>query len=323
MLMASPLIAQKTDKVFLLNGDELTCEIKELRFGKLKITTNDLGTIRVEWDAIDSLYSDKDFEIKLRNGTLMENQLDSTFYEFNDIAFDDIIELTQIRSEFWSSLDGRVEAGFNFNRSTELLLLNFDGKVIYRTFQNNLILDFSSLLTVDNSNDEEQRFERRDLSITNEHYLDSKNLYFVAAGYNQNTQLGIQSRINAAAGYGRDMLHNQSTQLMLGAGARVNRELSTEAGAEAFTTFEAVATVEFRKFTYDYPEIDVDAGIDLFPNLTDWGRIRLQTDVRIRFEVLDDLYFGVTFYLNFDNQPIDIEASNSDWGVVTSVGYTF
>ena len=64
-----PVAAQKTDVVRLRNGDEITGEIKRLDRGRLEYSTDDMGTVNIEWDEIDALSSVFTFEVELGSGT--------------------------------------------------------------------------------------------------------------------------------------------------------------------------------------------------------------------------------------------------------------
>jgi hypothetical protein len=65
---ASPLFAQKTDKLVLKRGDEITGEVKELNRGKLSYKTDDMGTLSVEWDKVAHLTSTNFFDVENARG---------------------------------------------------------------------------------------------------------------------------------------------------------------------------------------------------------------------------------------------------------------
>ncbi|MFQ5936542.1 MAG: hypothetical protein ACE5LB_09050 [Acidiferrobacterales bacterium] len=44
------VLAAKTDKVELMNGDVITCEIKSLQRGVLRVSTDSMGTLDIEWE---------------------------------------------------------------------------------------------------------------------------------------------------------------------------------------------------------------------------------------------------------------------------------
>lgn len=57
IVLATPWIAEarpKTDRAVFLNGDVLTGEIKSLDRGKLRYSTNAMGTVSIEWDDLES-----------------------------------------------------------------------------------------------------------------------------------------------------------------------------------------------------------------------------------------------------------------------------
>ena len=51
----SPALAAKIDTVVLENGNLVTGEIKELQQGKLKYSTDSMGTVYIEWDEIEKI----------------------------------------------------------------------------------------------------------------------------------------------------------------------------------------------------------------------------------------------------------------------------
>ena len=60
--------AQKTDSVWIRNGDRITGEVKSLSRALLKYSTNDLGTIYIEWDKVVRVSSPATFEVQLSSG---------------------------------------------------------------------------------------------------------------------------------------------------------------------------------------------------------------------------------------------------------------
>src|SRR4051812_50195955 len=76
---------QKTDKVFLLNGDKLTGEIKSLNLAKLRFDLDGPGIIEIKWEKVQSIRSERQFEILLQTGEVLLNKLDSVFFIDHDI----------------------------------------------------------------------------------------------------------------------------------------------------------------------------------------------------------------------------------------------
>ncbi len=61
--------AAKTDLVTLANGDRITGEVKAIEQGRLVFSTDDLGTVRIEWDKVAQLVSRRTHEVELVDGT--------------------------------------------------------------------------------------------------------------------------------------------------------------------------------------------------------------------------------------------------------------
>lgn len=70
LYLASPnaIAHPKTDIVTLYNGDRLTGEIKQLEGGILKLSTDSMGTVNIEWQEIASIDSEFFYEFQLSSG---------------------------------------------------------------------------------------------------------------------------------------------------------------------------------------------------------------------------------------------------------------
>ena len=68
LTVALPATAQRTDVVIMTNGDTLTCELKELVRGRLRVSTDSMGTVMVEWEDVRQVTSSDRFEVKLDTG---------------------------------------------------------------------------------------------------------------------------------------------------------------------------------------------------------------------------------------------------------------
>jgi uncharacterized protein YycO len=66
--VGATVFAAKTDVVVLKNGDRFTGEVKQLTRGQLKLSTDDAGTIYIEWDKIVSVTTALQYEVVTTNG---------------------------------------------------------------------------------------------------------------------------------------------------------------------------------------------------------------------------------------------------------------
>ena len=112
----------KTDIVVLENGDQVTCEIQSLTRGKLRVKTDDMGTIDIEWDKIASLTGKGLFEIEDLGGHLYHGPLETvserglrvtTTTGTETVPLPSVVRIMMIKARFWKRLSGSVDVGFS------------------------------------------------------------------------------------------------------------------------------------------------------------------------------------------------------------------
>jgi hypothetical protein len=118
--------AQKTDSVWIRNGDRITGEVKSLSRGLLKYSTNDLGTINIEWDKVDRLSTTTVVEVRLASGEKYFGRLglDSTgrvVVGADTLRLREIVKLTPIKGTFLSRLDGYLDLGLSYQKAHSAL----------------------------------------------------------------------------------------------------------------------------------------------------------------------------------------------------------
>ena len=77
--VATPALArEKSDVIWMNNGDRITGEIKQLEHGKLRLGTDSFGEIRIEWDDISRIESDFAFQFERTDGTRVTGIISKT-----------------------------------------------------------------------------------------------------------------------------------------------------------------------------------------------------------------------------------------------------
>ena len=61
----------------------------------------------------------------------------------------------------------------------------------------------------------------------------------------------------------------------------------------------------------------------IFPELNHWGRVRANTNVNRKRELVRDFTVGISLYDTFDSQPQVPDVSRNDVGVTLSLRWTF
>lgn len=321
--------AQKTDKITLSNGDLITGEIKKLDYGKVSFKTAAAGTINIKWEQVYRMRSDKTFEIWLSKGVSYHGSLDTTnkIFEVRVISKDSswvinmnrIVEFSQLKSRFWTRLDGNINVGYQYTKGSKVTQFNSSYFIEYKAANSLIQSSGTAILT---NQPERADSRKQDVSV-NYQYMLWKNLStIVFTKAQQNTELGMNMRLSLGGGFSKAWIKSNSQRLSTSLGVLVNRE-ETTAEKDVTVNTEGIIQLEYRAFRYRDPEMDMRVTYDLLPSFTVDGRYRSDLEANISFEIFSDFFLGLNFYYNQDTKPANETSENNDWGVVTSIGYTF
>ena len=319
----------KTDVVTLANGDRITGEVKGLNRGRLEFSTDDAGTLYLEWDKLVSVVATARYvEVVTNDGRRFLGSLGlAPPKSIAVVVPDDTVVLTMpevtiirpIGSSFWSNLDGSVDAGFNYTRSSGVAQLNFNSDTVYRKFASQFRLTAS--FTVTETDDDEGRDDRGTMEMSYLRYP-WREWFVVGIGrFETNESLGVELRSQVGFATGPRLINSNRGQLSLGGGLVFNDEIGVD--VERAQNVEALFVVQASYFTYDRPKTNLDLSLQYYPSLSNTGRHRLELDAGIKRELLKDLFVGLNIYNSYDNRPPNPTADRNDIGIVASIGWTY
>ena len=312
-------LAQKTDKVLLKNGDLLTGEIKNMKFAKLSYDVDGPGTISIKWEHVVRIYSDKTFQVTMQNGDLLITRLDSVFFGQQNFTLDSIIEIVRIQDKFLQRLDGNINLGFNYAKSNNDIQFNFNSSVTYRKPKVELNFKINSVIS-DNENDTISK--KQDATLDFYRRFKKRNYLNALLGWQQNTELGLDSRYILPVVVGKILLNNNHQRLLTGAGLSFNFEKSS-GNPDYSSSLEGMLIISFKEFKYSTPKVSIDSRLAIFPGISDWGRVRMSFNVSSKVEIFKDFNVGLNFYDEFDSRPPAGALSKNDFGINFTIGYEF
>jgi hypothetical protein len=318
----------KTDVVTLANGDRITGEVSKLDRGQLEYKTDDEGTIYVEWDKIVSLEAKGQFEVITTDGRRFLGSLAAgtprslvvvELSGMSSLPTDDVTTILPIGSSFWKKLDGSVDVGFSYTRSSHVSQLNFNSTTLYRKPSFEARLQASGTLT---QNEEDgQRDDRGTIQATYLRFRGQRLVVMAGASFESNESLGLLLRSQAAGTVGPRLVNTNRAQVVIGAGLAVNNEQSVD--ADPTQNLEGLVTFRQSYYRYDHPKTNVDIAFQYYPSLSNWGRQRLQLDASTKREVWKDVFISVNMFDTFDSRPPGEGADRNDVGVVLSFGWSY
>jgi Protein of unknown function, DUF481 len=328
VVLETPANAQKTDIVTLANGDRITGEVSTLSRGQLEYKTDDQGTLYIEWDKVATVTSTGQFEVGTSDGQRFVGSLGSEpgrlllvvgTTSTERLLMTDVTIITKIGRSFWTKLDGSIDVGFSYTKSSAIAQLNLNSNTLYRSPSFEARLSASGTAT--QSNDEEGRDDRGTLQMSYLRYRGKRWLVGGGAGFETNESLGIKLRSQVSGAVGQRLVNTNRAQLAVSGGLSVNDEHGVD--SEPTQNIEAIMTFRTSYYAYDYPKTNIDVGFQYFPSLSDFGRQRIQFDSNFRRELWKDVILAVNMFDTFDSRPPSADADQNDIGVVLSFGWSY
>ncbi len=338
LLSATAAARSKTDTLALYNGDRVTGEVKSLSHGILSYGTDSMGTLSVEWQDIATLSSGYFFEVRLSDGSrhfgsIGEGGRPGEFRLISDSeasSFEwlEVVEIRPIEKSWVDRLKVYLSTTLSYTRASSVAETNFNTEVNYS--------DTDALNTLtgrytrsDNGTDSSVSSR---LNFNRAVWTDRNEIFRAFWGtYETNDELGLDHRYAGGIGLGRFLVDTHRMRWQATAGLQLLTEKSLNRRVDDGDTssntdgeeqaLEGVLASNYSAWRLDSPELDLSLSFQLFPNLSDFGRVRGDTNLRLRWEIIRDLFWDATAWGTYDS---DAESGSQwDYGVSTGVGWEF
>lgn len=327
-LGASAWAQGRTDVVTLANGDRFTGEIVILDRGRLELKTDDAGTIEIEWDNVTALKATRQFEVATSDGRRLlgslEPSADRTVLLVGDagrlsLAMMEVTHIVPIGANFWTKLDGSLDAGFSYTRSSGVAqgTLNSDTEFRRPAF----VFRLTGSATLTERSDEEQDDDRAAIEFSYVRYRGRRWFASGVSRFENNASLGLVLRAQVGGAVGMRLVNTNRAQFALSGGVVVNNEKGVD--TESTQNVEGLLSLAHSFYSYDRPKTDLDVGVQYYPSLSSLGRQRLQVDFAVRRDLYKDFFVALNLYDTFDSAPPNPDAARNDVGVVVSVGWSY
>ena len=326
-LIEPMMAAANTDVVVFDNGDRLTGEIKSLERGKLRFKTEATDTISIEWDNVAFLSSEQNIQVETFDGRrylghlklspavkMINVQLGD---EYIELDADRVVVMTPIEKQGIERFDGDITAGYSFAKADAVEQLNIGLDLEFRGETRSIGLDLNSSLSDSEQNESSQRHTA---NFDYKRFWPNRWLASGTLSATRNDELGIDLRTSIGGGGGRIISQSNHSRLMVESGLLLTRE-NLAAGDNGMDTpdeetVEAYVSMDWDWFRYDSPEFDLSTSLEIIPNLTNSGRVRGEFDITLKWEIIHDLFWQLSFYDSYDSDPVAEGAEQNDYGVM-------
>jgi Protein of unknown function, DUF481 len=323
---AAPALA---DEVRFDGASTMVGELKRLERGRLSFKTDGTGTITIDWTRVDIVKNAKTLEIELSDGTLLYGTLDDTEEAGKvmihsvggdtDVPIISIVRMSQIEEELLDRFDGSANAGINVTRSNDYRSTNLGVSMTYRTKKYYSSLDVNALTNQSKGADPTRQAS---LQLRGSRLFQNRWNTGALLKFEHNEDLGIDLRSSIGYTVGKTLARTNRNFFLINAGLVYTQERVSDTN-ETTDSQEVTLGFDWQVFRFDDPELDLSTQMSVIPSLSQSGRVRGYTSITLRWEIVGDLYWRLSFVDNYDSDPPSTDALNNDYTLTSGISYDF
>jgi hypothetical protein len=328
LILLLPLIGlSQKDSIQLKDQSILAGEIKSLSRGVLIIKTSYSDSdFHVEFKKVKSLSIERKCLVLLTRNRRRYGYVKTTKSGYFTMTLPDqtteqykineITSLDEIRDKFWERFKGSFDLGFNFTKANSFTQLSVGSELSY--------IDQKSVITgtldaLSTGQQDVVTTRRSDAKIEYLRLL-RKSWYLLSdVAFLSNTEQALDARISPSLGAGRFFISTNQLYYGVSLGLTYNIENYVDTTLDKTST-EAFIFNAFNIF--DMKDFDLTSNLNIFPSLSEKGRLRTDFKVTSKYKIISDFYIKVGFTINYDNQPA-IVGNEIDYNFTSGIGWKF
>lgn len=330
-LLLPPLLhaRDKVDVMRLKNGDTVTGEILQLEYGHLSVDTDSMSTVEIRWPDVTAVHSQQRFIVEDNAGGRFVGTLSTDDQRRVSIVNDDgtatqaelltVTRIAQGEATFWSRLQGSFSLGVDYAKASDIATVSTSSALAYRAPAFGWTLSFDGNSTKDPA---QGTLDRSTLSYHYQWYRPHRRFWSGLTSLERNEETGIEARVLLGGGLGRYFLQTARSELS-GLIGLVGVDEWATGEQDSQQSVEALLSGSYRIFKFNTPKVSLNSSVLLFRSLTESGRYRTNLNLTLRQEIVKDFYLDLSVYQSYDSDPPDPSADKDDYGVTTSLGYSF
>jgi hypothetical protein len=212
-----------------------------------------------------------------------------------EIEFSEVVSMTRVKREnpVWDRIDGSVQVGMNYASGSEIGQANVGLNATFVEEKYEIGTNFGATLTTGSSRTDTRRF---DWTANYARAMQERWFWLIGGGLNRNDELGIELRALGSGGFGRVLMRDNSRKWTVAAGLAASRE--SRAGEFGQSQIEGMLASTYSLFYFRPTKSDLSVDLALFPGITESDRFRGNFDVKMRWEIIKDFTWNLTYYLH-------------------------
>jgi hypothetical protein len=326
------------DVLVMKNGDRITCEIKGLENGVLKVNLDYVdGTISVDWLKVARLESSYLFIVNLQDGSLYTAKLMSreepntstlklsiqpeSGQQPRLVDSSAIVGIAQTAETFLRRFGGGISAGATYSKGNQATQYNISSELIYQRTRWGTTLHQNSNLAA-NTGAETSTRNQLDLGV---YRMLSRTNYFLGGigGFLQSSVQEIDRQTNLGIGLGRFLTNSNRFRFWIlgGAGWQDTKYAPSIINQPTQSLGVGFVSTNFQAFSFKKTRLNLSTTV--FPALTaQKGRVFYKTNATYYVKLFSEIDWNLSFYGNWDTRPPPT-FSASDYGTSIGLSWTF
>ena len=321
-------VSSAQDVLVLKNGDRLTGEVKKLSGGDLHFDTDYAESVFViDWGQVERVETAERYVFETSVGMRLAGSF-KTDPEDPDsvvIAADsgevrvpsvELVSVEPVETDFLGRIGVGVDFGYTFTKANNNQQLTLRSNVSYT--EENWIGN-AGFDTLQNLLDIADDTRRTNIGGSYRRFLTDRWFALGAARLLMNDEQQLDLRSTLYGGLGAYLKRTQELSLSSSFGAAWTNENYQDPDIPTSDSAEAFGGLDLDVF--DVGALDLRSTFIVFPSVSQWGRVRFDFDIDTSWEIIDDFFFRVGYFHNFDSDPLN-QGEKNDFGLTTSVGWS-
>jgi len=300
----------QTDSLVFSNGNIIVGEIKLMDKGVLTIETDySDADFKIELKKIKEIYTTSYVSLTLTDGTRLDGILqtleDGKILVVTDEGettidnINDIVLLRTVDKNFGDRFHASIDLGLNITRSNNFRQFSSRSSIGYNAKKWTLDAYYNTILS---NQDDADSIKRVESGILYKMLL-PKDWYLPASlDFLSNTDQKLKLRSTFKLGAGKYIIHTNSVYWSFNGGVNLNNE-NYSVDDNDRNSIEGFVGTEFNMF--DVGDLNLLTRVAAYPSFTERGRVRLDFNFDVKYDLPLDFYISLGITLNFDNQPVD------------------
>ena len=327
IVLAGGFVSAQQDTVYTSTGTELIGEIKSLSRNVLIFDTDYADSeFEIEWENVDGIIANSTLIIYTTDGERYtgnlkynknEKRVGILYNSIEDVSLslNDIVQISTLSKSFWSRIYISIDAGFSFTKANNVRQFSTNSRTNYKADKWKLAGSYNNVATNQDSVDATTRTE----GGLDYNYDVLGNVFaFVGIDFLKNSEKMLDLRTTSMLGAGYYIVRTNHLFFQAGLGLANANEKYGGDNPSTDNSFEGLGMFEFDAF--DIGDFSFRTKVKAFPSFSNPGRIRINGDVSLKWDLPLDFYIKASYVHDFDSEPL-IDVPTSDYVFQTTIGW--